>query len=456
MNRLLFSGLLYLFLGFAAGAVAEEEKLEALRRLIKSAPASDFAASVIELPSQHVFFESNADTPLKPASTMKLALSAAALSSLGTEHTFKTSVRASGWKGDVVGELAIVGGGDPLLTIENLWLLIRRVARRGINHVESIVIDDSLFEETVARQGQRAYQTAPGALGFNFNSVAINVCPAAAARRVGLVFVDPTEAGFHIVNKVRTVEGRGVQVDASELPDGKGYAVSGTIGVGAGCETVYRSVSDPRRYVLESVRHFLKKEGISVAPKSRFGLAAPDAVTVAEHRSLPLRDIVSGLNHFSNNFTAEQILFALGTGAPGGKLSRVRGLEQVRNFLISLGVSSEGMVIADGSGLSHENRLSARGLSLVLSKMSHDPKFQPEFESSLSIGARSGTLKDRQFPAQGLVRAKTGSLDGVSALAGYVTTASGKKFAFALIQNGATSKENANRFEERFVAALAK
>jgi D-alanyl-D-alanine carboxypeptidase/D-alanyl-D-alanine-endopeptidase (penicillin-binding protein 4) len=174
-----------------------------------------------------------------------------------------------------------------------------------------------------------------------------------------------------------------------------------------------------------------------------------------EHASKPLVDIVRDLNHFSNNFIAEQLLLALGE-VPGGGRDRQVGLDRLSRYLVDLGVPSEQVSLADASGLSHTNRLTPRSIVTVLRRMARSVEVGPEFEISLSVSGRNGTLRRRYFGGgeSPTVRAKTGTLDGVSSLAGYLSGRSGKRYAFAIIGNDLASKARALKLEERLVETL--
>ena len=123
----------------------------------------------------------------------------------------------------------------------------------------------------------------------------------------------------------------------------------------------------------------------------------------------------------------------------------------------NVGVWREGFVLADGSGLSHENRVSSRAIVGLLRHASETYRLQPEFETSLSIAGIEGTLKKRS-PRNGrvIIRGKTGTLDGVSSLAGFLHAESGRKFSFAILQNGVRSRQKALSFEDEFLEELSK
>jgi D-alanyl-D-alanine carboxypeptidase/D-alanyl-D-alanine-endopeptidase (penicillin-binding protein 4) len=149
-------------------------------------------------------------------------------------------------------------------------------------------------------------------------------------------------------------------------------------------------------------------------------------------------------------------LFALGL-TEQGTFSRERGLERLKKFLRSMGFRDEDFSIQDASGLSHQNRITARIVMALLRRGLENQSVAPEFEASLAVAQRSGTLRRRPLDPSGVVvRGKTGTLNGVSSIAGYVVGKSGRKFAFVILQNEIASVERAHRMEDEIVAILAR
>jgi D-alanyl-D-alanine carboxypeptidase/D-alanyl-D-alanine-endopeptidase (penicillin-binding protein 4) len=220
----------------------------------------------------------------------------------------------------------------------------------------------------------------------------------------------------------------------------------------AGCAEVYRSVTDPTAYFGAVFPQLLRSVGVSGKLLARRGAPPQNARPLTVARSKPLSQIVEDLNHFSNNFIAEQLLYALGGPRP---YDRERGLGVLTDYLLELGVAASEIRLEDASGLSHENRLTARALTRLLRANLESVEVHPEFEVSLSVAGRSGTLRKRDFGVpDGRVRAKTGTLDGVSSLAGYLTTKRGRRLAFAILLNSMRDKQAALRIEDDLVRLL--
>jgi serine-type D-Ala-D-Ala carboxypeptidase/endopeptidase (penicillin-binding protein 4) len=195
-------------------------------------------------------------------------------------------------------------------------------------------------------------------------------------------------------------------------------------------------VIDPTAYAAAVFRQQLEGAGIRIGGRVVAGSVPADAALLYEFDGLPLRTTADLLLKYSNNFIAETLLKQLGrldSGAPG---SWANGAAALRARLAALGLPLEGSVLVDGSGLSRDNRVSARLLVAALRKADQTFAIGPDLLASLPIAAEDGTLRKRADAARGLVRAKTGSLDGVTALAGWAHTVRGRELVFALISNG--------------------
>lgn len=437
--------LLTLFIATAAFGQAS------LPVLVKELPEQS-AVVIAERNSGKEIFAHQKALPLKPASVLKLAVSVAALSELGPEFRFTTEALGRINDHGVVPKLVIRGSGAPDFTIEAAWLMARGLKLRGVKRVESLIADDSAFQTKFSRNGQRAYETGASALSFNFNSLTFLICPTVPGQPAR-VSVDPFEVPVKIIGSVTTGRGAGtVSVDEVERQDKHfmNFLVGGQLGVHEDCRKVYRSVKDPVQYFTSTFVDLLQEVGIEVSGNWERAAAggATDLLYKAESR--PLRDLVSDMNHFSNNFIANQLLLAVSNDG-----SWTGGLQVLESLLSKVSQGQAQAQLVDASGLNHENRVSAESLLRLLQEGLGDPRVGPELLYSLPVGDQSGTLKDRPFDAP-LVRAKTGTLDGVSSLAGLVQARSGHEYLFVIIQNGMGSWDKAKAIEDKIVAAVAR
>lgn len=441
-----------------------ELRADAVEKLLSSAGGvSGFAA--MEAPECTLSGSFNARRPLVPASIQKIVTTGAVLQLLGPEYRAGTAVYRGATKGASAEIIYVRGGGDPTLNVENLWLLAREIRKRGVRNIEALHLDSSAFGEVRGRVGSRAYEAGASALAFNYNSIGISICPGPVGKPA-IVTSDPSEAGFALRNEVMTTaKGGAISINESEIRGSYGFHVRGAIRQGSECQLWYRSVADPGRVAGDTLKGFLTQLGVHVAKVEHSARVPESAQLLFEFFSKPMRFILDDLNHFSTNFIAAQLVYQLGIEPlPLRRLaepkdrsySHALGIERMRRYLADQGISADEAQFVDGSGLSHDNRLSANAIATALCRQLADERFAAEVESSLAVAGRSGTLKRRNFaPSAVTLRGKTGSLRGVSSLAGVLVSRSGKRIVFALIQNQIASKDRAERIEEKVVQILA-
>jgi D-alanyl-D-alanine carboxypeptidase/D-alanyl-D-alanine-endopeptidase (penicillin-binding protein 4) len=357
--------------------------------------SSRTAAVAVDLQTGHIVFERNAGLALSPASNEKLAVTFAALAALGPSFRIPTEVLGQGELVDGVwqGDLVLKGYGDPTLSNGDLRALARGIRSAGIRRVTGrIVGDESYFD----------------------------------ARRVG-----PGWKSWYYVN---------------ESPPLSALAVD---------RGRYRGLfsRDPARAAATAFRVELKRLRVRVAGTAVTGRAHADALPLASTASPPLRVILRFMNRESDNFTSELLLKQLGT-LEGTRGTTVRGGRIVTRTLGESGIPLSGIRIADGSGLSRSNRLTATALVGILRLAWADLELHPAFVGSLAVAGRNGTLRDRmrRTAAAGRVLAKTGTTSTSSALSGFA----GSRYAFAVLHNGRpVSHTWARRAQDRFAAVLA-
>lgn len=443
MKRFIF--VVLAFLPLVAMAEPLNERLAEVTAALKR---DELGVHVIEMQSGNTVFSSQGQKPLIPASVMKAITAAVALDVLGPEYYFKTEVWVDGRQGGRVARLFIVGGGDPSLTIESLWLLIRGIRRQGVERIDELFLDTSRYEGRRERLGPRAYESAASALAFNFNSIGFEVCPGERGQNAR-VSVDPPEVSVELAGNIKTT----TKSDSSFSidPISSGFQLGGSLFYKRDCSVVYRSVPDPLLYLEQAFRALATGLGLQVGKVSQ---AAPTAKSelLFVHASKPLREIVQDMNHYSTNFIAEQIVFALGENEEG-RLVRSVGLERIRSFLNNAGAPPE-IAVADGSGLDRGNHITARLLAEVMRSAALHEKYGIEFKNSFSVSRRNGTLKERQFDRGAFVRGKTGTLTGVSSLTGFVQDREGREYVFASLYNGSLPKYRVAELENRIVEAI--
>lgn len=401
----------------------------------------------VDLGTGRVLFEKNPDLPLVPASTMKVVTSCAALRSLRPDFKFVTEVLVDGEKGSSVDNIYLKGHGDPYLVSERLFALTRELRNYGLSEVRgNIVVDDSYFipghpVDENEKIGYRSYHAPYSALSLNFNSLKIAVSPGGRVGEPAEVLADPASEYALVKGEVTTTKGGKTprpQISKTVAKSGKEIIrVSGSIGVKAKEKGLYVNVANPSLYTGYVFKEFLLREGIRVTGKVVRGKVPQSATHYLEYESFPLGIIVYWLNKFSNNFMAEQLSLAMGAQLFGPPGTREKGLSAIRRHLLSLGIGEGSFKLSEGSGLSRKNRLSAGVLVRVLTAASQAFTYNAEFVASLGVSGVDGTLREKlNDPAVvRRIRAKTGNLRGVNALAGFAISRDGRVFAFAAIVN---------------------
>jgi serine-type D-Ala-D-Ala carboxypeptidase/endopeptidase (penicillin-binding protein 4) len=353
------------------------------------------SAVAVDLQTGEVVFQRNPNLALVPASNEKLAVTYAALITLGPWFRIETTVLGKGRLDGTVwhGNLVLKGYGDPTLSSRDLRRLARQIRAAGIRRVTGrIVGDESFFDSRRVVRGWKSWY-------YVNESAPLSALTVDRAVYHGRVSREPA------------------------------LAAAGTF------------------------RAELRRLNVRVMGPAVTGRAPPRALPIASTLSPPLDEILRFMNRESDNFTSELILKQLGT-LDGKRGTTTRGGKVVRRALAEAGVPLAGVRIADGSGLSSRNRLTARALIAMLRIAWMDTELRPAFVLSLAVAGRNGTLEDRmkRRPAAGRVLAKTGTTSIASALSGFVKN----RFAFAILHNGRpVSHFWARRAQDRFAAVLA-
>jgi D-alanyl-D-alanine carboxypeptidase/D-alanyl-D-alanine-endopeptidase (penicillin-binding protein 4) len=443
-------------------------RLQALTRAEALHPEQT-GISVLLLPEGRPIFEKNADRPLRPASTLKILTSAASLALLKPEFVYETRLYLDvpiDASGSLAGNLYVQGSGAPDLVGESWWLMARRLAALGLKRVEGDLVADESYFDTVRRPpgwpppGADSWYNAPvGALSCNFNVVTVRIEPSPLPGARPDLTLEPIASYFQVLNRATTGNQQSSVDVARSFVDGRNsLVVSGAIRRGGGAVVVHRCVEEPALYALHALREIARSEGIEIAGTLRIGTVPDGAHEIHRHESRPLASLVRDMNKNSNNFMAEALLKTLGAhflGAPG---TTANGLEMVRTYLSGLGIDPSPAVLADGSGLSDQDRLPARLLTEVLARAHRDFEIAPELAGSLPVGGADGTL-DERFGSEATkrrVRAKTGRIAGALSLAGYVANRDGQVLAFAILANHPRgSIEAVHRSVDRIVDEIA-
>ena len=431
---------------------AEREALKAALLDVLQRPnlkASRVALHLQSLDDGTVVMAHHADELLNPASNVKLVTSAAALSVLGSEYRFETEFLTDGdLRADGKARtLYVRGKGDPTITTERLYGLAGELAHAGLREVQDVVVDDAYFDAERTPPGydqedsDRAYMAPTGALSLNWNTVGVFVRPGAAPGQKAAVEVEPASDFFVVDSSLTTGSRRVRRVSVSSDPAGdkQKLTVRGVLPAErGGAVSVWKKIDNPPLYFGHTLKALLAQRGVKVKGRVKAGATPPAAKLLFAAQSETLDVILKRLNKNSSNFIAEMLLKTLGAERHGAPGSFPKGVEAVEDFLeTKVGIRRGTYVMKNGSGLNDANRFSAAQLDRILRHMAGNFPIAPEYLSSLGIAGKDGTLRYRfeGTEAVGRLRAKTGTLENVSALSGYVVSASGERFTFAAMVN---------------------
>ena len=385
----------------------------------------------------------NAAQAMNPASTMKLLTTYAALELLGPAYTWQTEAlsESAPTNGQLKGNLYLRGSGDPRLALEQFWLLLRKLRARGVTDIEGdLVLDRSAFalppHDPAAFDNEplRPYNAGPDALLVNLKSQSLSLAADPSGKSVSVVSETPGD-GLQIDNRLTLTQERcgdwrekiKVQVSGSII------TLSGNYAANCGEKALHLAPWPADEQVERLFRALWRELGGSLRGKVREGTTPPDGRVLAVHDSPALGEVVRDINKYSNNVMARQVFLTLAAERPATpEGARLR----IKSWLADRGLKFPELVLDNGSGLSRSERISADGLSQLLLAAWNSP-VMPELMSSLPLAGNDGTLRQRlgNSAATGRAHLKTGFLDGVRAIAGYVLDNRGKRWVVVFLIN---------------------
>lgn len=443
MHRLTLLLAILLFTTATRAAPLPAPVAQALREA--GIPEHSVAIFVQESGASRPLLAHQAQRAMSPASTMKLVTTYAALELLGPAYTWETALYAAAppQMGVLDGNLYLQGSGDPALTIERFWLMLRDLRQGGLRDIRGdLVLDGSRFAGNGGDPGAfdgaayRPYNALPDAVLINFKSTRFRLLAAPDSPAVRIL-ADPAPPQLKIVNQLQISTGEcgdwreGIEA-AVTRNGGNTLAVtfSGSYPLACGEKSWHLALFDNTAYVHTLFRQLWEESGGTLSGTARLGATPPAAIRLASQESRQLADIVRDVNKFSNNLMARQLLLTLGNGNPDS------GAKTVAEWLANKGMSFPELAVENGSGLSRREQISAEHLGQLLLAAYRSPAMA-EFVSSLPIAAVDGTMKKRlrEQAVAGHAHIKTGSLKGVKAIAGYVHDAKGRILAVVCVIN---------------------
>jgi serine-type D-Ala-D-Ala carboxypeptidase/endopeptidase (penicillin-binding protein 4) len=412
-------------------------------------PATSVSFFVREVGADNPLLAFNADRPMNPASAVKTITTLAALESLGPAFTWKTELYALGTVADGIlqGDLLLKGGGDPFLVEEQLRSMLKALQRNGIEYITgNLVLDGSYFDpsveqqESLDNQGGRSYNTNPNAVISNFQSVAFYFYPDPNGRNV-IIHTDPQLPNLKIDNRLRQVNGacrgyqRGISFNINQN-DSTEVIFEGQFPSGCLQYQMSREVLDAPGYTFGLFQELWQELGGDLAGHLVLSQAPEDLEPILIWSSSPMSDVIKSINKFSNNLMTRHLLLTLGAEILGPPATVEKGIEAVTSYLELKGLVSNQLQLSNGAGLSRDTRVSTALLGDILQSAYASP-YMPEYITSFPINGLDGTMRNRLRGNRmsGRMHIKTGTLDEVSAVAGYVYSQNNKTFVVVGIMN---------------------
>lgn len=390
-------------------------------------------------------YDDRAGIAVTPASTQKLIVAATAMADLGASYQYQTTFSSTGTVGDdgvLHGDLIVTGADDPSLRSDDLRSGIAALAKAGLRSIDGAIVVDASAAigpeiNPLWNPGDlnEDFETPVSAISIDGDTVEFHVTGNAPGTPAS-VQIFPASSAIHYEGSV-TSSGDGsddVIVAAGAAPNH--FALSGYVPSGNE-ETFYLPVHDIPHYVGAVLGRMLHEAKISFSQPMRVGTAPPNATVLWLHRSPQLHLLVRHMLYKSDNHFADELLRTIAK-VQGVPPTDHDGIAAERTFLAAHGIAAPGLHVVDGSGLAHANRVPATTLAGILSAAQRGEI--PELYYLLPQGGRQGTLSDYDFTtALGLVRAKSGHLSNVSALAGYVNSRRHGRVIFVFIFDGSSA-----------------
>jgi len=390
----------------------------------------------------------HASTPLNPASVIKLVTTSASLAQLGAGYHWSTDVAYTGsLDGNTLkGDLYFRGNGDPYMTPERFWLLLNRVAIFGIHNISgNVVFDNTYFDPgnvdyaAFDEQPYRTYNVGPNAMLVGFQATEFYF-----DSEKGKVKITPfpDSPRLKIINRVKLVNGgcaawqKRLTLDTQQVDGLLEVTFGGSYARSCEKRTLYRRVSGADDHYQDFFLPIWQQLGGSVKGKVVKGALPRDAKQAVEESSISLAEAVRFINKFSNNVMTRQVLLSLGAQVFGPPGTTEKGIAAVKAWLAQLKLDDSSLQLDNGAGLSRDTRVSAEFLGKLLQYVYHQA-YMPEFMASLPVAGYDGSMGHRfnGEPLLGHAHIKTGLLDFVQSMAGYVTTASGKRYVVVMLHN---------------------
>ena len=445
--------------------------------------ASNVGIKIVSLTTGEVLYEKDSDKLYHPASTMKLITAATALVKLKPNYRFDTTLYVDKLENNrISGNVYLKGRGDPLFHSDDLENMVEKLVEMGLQSVQGdIVVDESYFDDVRRGKGWAwddgpisayfshfsnmrkgkgwiwddrptgGYYSQLSALTINHNSLLARISPGDKTGDPVQVYLEPPTRYMKIINEATTVPSSGKtlpKIERQEKPvEANVLTIRGSMGVGRAEISRRVDVVDPALYCGTLLKEMLAQKGVTLQGEVRYGQVSDDSTEIARHVSPPLSIVLWRMNKPSDNLIAELLLKTIAAEMKEPPGTGEKGIQIIKEFLNEIGLDTMRYVFADGSGVSRYNLVTASMLTDLLVYMFRNFEAMPEYLASLPVAGIDGTLKRRMkgMEAGGVLRAKTGTLRGVTALAGYTITADSEILAFAILMNNYVGYANPRR-----------
>jgi D-alanyl-D-alanine carboxypeptidase/D-alanyl-D-alanine-endopeptidase (penicillin-binding protein 4) len=413
-------------------------------------PLAAVSVYVQELGKAQPMFSLQAGRAMSPASTMKLVTTLAGLELLRPEYRWKTEAYADGRidSGVLDGNLVLKGYGDPKITVEQFQQLIAQLRSTGLSTIRGdLIVDRSYFAPAPYDPGAfdaeplRPYNVGPDALLVNFKSVRFTFTPNTAGTGID-VHAEPALANLTVHGAPRLAEGdcgdwkAGLVAAFDARDDSADVTFGGDYPSACGEREWFVALLDAPHYVLGAFTRMWADAGGSFSGAVREGRAPRGAQPIAVLQSPPLYDTVRDINKLSNNVMARQLFLTLATTFRAPPATATNAVRAIERWLARNKLHFPELVLDNGSGLSRRARISARSMARLLMAADRSD-VRDDYVSSLAVAATDGTVRKRFLTDEVADQAflKTGTLEGVRAIAGYVFTPGGRRFVVVCFVN---------------------
>lgn len=433
----------------------DDDLLSRINNLIKRSlsPSSQYSLTFFSTKKNDFVIKINSEIPLIPASTNKLFTSGIALMNFGTNFNINTELYCDDQDlsdGIINGNVYLKGYGDPTLSTEDLSELVLILKSKGINLISgNIIVDDSYFEETFYRnewiENENISVALPpiSSLTINNNTVFVRVIGSNRTNKPANISLDKDIDYFQLVNKTKSTKSRTRLSAYAKFENGREIiTISGNVRRNS-TTFIKVHIAKPEYYAGHLLAKLLRENGISFWGKVKKGIIPKFSDRIC-FNTTPLTELLKPINKNSNNFYSEHLFLILGAAYSGGYGSPFDASQAINTFLKSLNIYEPNFSMVDGSGISRQNQFSTETLVKFLHLIYLNPIIFNEFYNSLSIPQIDGTLQQRfnnLYPPERL-RGKTGTLNGVTSLAGYVETKSNDLLIFSVNFNYSRGSQN--------------